>query len=66
MSIRPRPEIEKLGPCPHGGLNRAELDALGLSPDEVIDFSVNANPFSCPPAVRDVFDSVAVDRYPDS
>ena len=66
MSIRPRPEIEKLGTCPHGGLNRAELDALGLSPDEVIDFSVSTNPFSCPPAVRDVFASVAIDRYPDS
>lgn len=66
MSIRPRPEIEKLGACPHGGLNRAELDDLGLSPDEVIDFSVSTNPFSCPPAVRDVFASVAIDRYPDS
>lgn len=66
MSIRPRPEIEKLVSCPHGGINRAELDALGLSPDEVIDFSVNTNPFSCPPAVKDVFASVDIDRYPDS
>ena len=66
MSIKPKPEIEKLDACPHGGPNYAELDALGLAPDEVIDFSVGSNPFSFPPEVRNVFDSVVIDRYPDS
>ena len=66
MSIEPRPEIKGLDSCHHGGLVRAELDRLGLAPDEVIDFSVSANPYSCPPGVREIFDSVAIDRYPDS
>ena len=66
MSIRPKPEIEKLEVCPHGGPNYAELEAMGLTADEVIDFSVGSNPFSFPPQVRDVFDSVVIDRYPDS
>ncbi|MBA7678036.1 Histidinol-phosphate aminotransferase [subsurface metagenome] len=66
MSIRPKPEIEKLEVCPHGGPNYAELKALGLTADEVIDFSVGSNPFSFPPEVRGIFDSVVIDRYPDS
>ena len=66
MSIRPKPEIEKLQACPHGGPNYAELSAMGLTADEIIDFSVSSNPFSFPPEVRDVFDSVVIDRYPDS
>ncbi|HCP60050.1 MAG TPA: aspartate aminotransferase [Dehalococcoidia bacterium] len=66
MSIQPKPEIEKLEVCPHGGPNYAELRAMGITADEIIDFSVSSNPFSFPPEVRDVFDSVVIDRYPDS
>ena len=66
MSIRPKPEIENLEVCPHGGPNYAELRAMGLTADELIDFSVGSNPFSFPPEVRDLFDSVVIDRYPDS
>lgn len=66
MSIEPRPEIKALDSCHHGGLIRAELDGVGLAPDDVIDFSVSANPYSCPPGVTEIFDSVAIDRYPDS
>lgn len=39
---------------------------MGLTADEVIDFSVGSNPFSFPPEVREAFDSAAIDRYPDS
>lgn len=66
MSIQPKPEIEKLQACPHGGPNYAELSAMGLTANGIIDFSVSSNPFSFPPEVRDVFDSVVIDRYPDS
>ena len=66
MSIRPKPYIEKLEVCPHGGPNYAELGALGLSADEIIDFSVGSNPFSFPPQIKGVLDSVVIDRYPDS
>lgn len=66
MSIKPKPEIEKLKAAHHGGPNYAELAAMGLSPDEIIDFSVGSNPFSFPPEVRNILDSVVIDRYPDS
>lgn len=66
MSIQPKPEIERLQACPHGGPNYAELRAMGLTADEIIDFSVSSNPFSFPSEVRNVFDSVVIDRYPDS
>ena len=66
MSIRPKPEIEKLKACPHGGPNHAELEAMGLTPEEVIDFSVSSNPFPPPPGIKEIFDTIVIDRYPDS
>ncbi|HID65179.1 MAG TPA: histidinol-phosphate aminotransferase family protein [Anaerolineae bacterium] len=66
MPVRPRPEVEKLTPAVHGGPDYAELAALGLSPDEVIDFSANANPYGPSPRVRAVLAGVPLDRYPDA
>lgn len=66
MSLRPRPEIENLEACPHGGLNQAELKALGLNPEAVLDFSVCANPFLPPPGVSQAWETSAISRYPDS
>ncbi len=66
MSILPKPEVENLEVCPHGGLNRAELRAMGLDPDEVLDFSAGANPFMPPPGVNKIFSTIAVNQYPDS
>lgn len=66
MPICPRPEVEKLTPAVHGGPDYAELAALGLSPDEVIDFSANANPYGPSPQVRAALAKVPLDRYPDA
>ncbi len=40
MSLRPRPEVENLEASLHGGPNLAELKAMGLTPEAVLDFSV--------------------------
>ncbi len=66
MFLRPKPEVENLKVCPHGGPNHAELSAMGLIPDEMLDFSVCSNPFPPPPGVRKVFKTIAINRYPDS
>jgi len=66
LSLRPKPEIKKLKACPHGGLNWSELKALGLTPEEVLDFSVSSNPFPPPPGVKKILNTVAINRYPDS
>jgi histidinol-phosphate aminotransferase len=66
MPIRPRPEVKKLTPAVHGGPDYAELAAQGLSPDEVIDFSANANPYGPSPQVRAALAKVSLDRYPDA
>ncbi len=66
MSLLPKPEIENLKACPHGGLNWAELRAMGLNPDEVLDFSGGTNPFMPPPGIKEIFNTIIVDRYPDS
>src|SRR5260370_11616350 len=49
----------------HGALDYGELERLGLHPLEVLDFSVNANPYGPAPRVREAVASAAVDRYPD-
>jgi histidinol-phosphate aminotransferase len=61
MSSSPR----KMGRPIHGAFDYSELESLGLHPQEVIDFSVNSNPYGPSPRVREAVASVAIDRYPD-
>jgi histidinol-phosphate aminotransferase len=49
----------------HGALDYAELACLGLEPEEILDFSVNANPYAPSPHVRKALASVVIERYPD-
>lgn len=49
----------------HGGLREDELLALGMSPDEVIDFSASVNPLGPSPRVRAALDALDLSRYPD-
>lgn len=63
--ITPRPEIESTPPDHHGALDYAELERLGIDPDDVLDFSVNGSPFGPPPGVREAIAAAPVDRYPD-
>jgi len=65
LSLPPRPEIENLKICPHGALNYAELRAVGIAPESVIDFSVCTNPFMPPPRIRKMLSSIAIKQYPD-
>jgi len=66
LSFKPRKEIDNLKVCVHGGPVYAELKALGLKPEDVIDFSVNSNPYSFPPGVKEVIKTAVIDSYPDS
>ena len=63
--IEPRPEILNTPLAHHGAFDYDELTRLGLSPDDVIDFSVNSNPYGPPPGVREAIAAVPLDRYPD-
>ena len=49
----------------HGGLNVAELESLGLRPEEVIDFSASINPLGPSPQVLEAAQSVNLGAYPD-
>ncbi len=50
---------------PHGGPDEAELAALGLRPEDVLDFSASTNPFGPPPGVREALAACDITRYPD-
>ena len=49
----------------HGGVKPAELRALGLDPDQVLDFSASISPIGPPPGVREAMQSVDLSTYPD-
>ena len=66
MRSEPRRVIKNLKPVPHGGFYHDELAALGLKPEDVIDFSVSTNPFMPPEGLRQIIADSAIERYPDS
>ena len=49
----------------HGGLDPSELKRLGISPVDLVDFSVNSNPFGPSPRVLAAVRSVDISAYPD-
>src|SRR5437588_5500341 len=49
----------------HGGLDYGELARLSLQPEEILDFSVNGNPYGPSPRVYQAIANVPVERYPD-
>ena len=61
----PRPEVVASPLAHHGAADYAELERLGLNPGDVLDFSVNSNPYGPSPAVREALAEVPLDRYPD-
>lgn len=66
MPLLPRKNIVGLEPYQHGGPDYAELERLGISSDEIIDFSSNLNPRGFPPGIRPLVKSTRLSRYPDS
>jgi len=55
----------RVEPAVHGALDFAELERLGLDPNDVLDFSVNSNPFGPSPRVGEAIRSTPLERYPD-
>lgn len=49
----------------HGAIDFEEISALGFSADEIVDFSVNSNPFGPASAVVESLRSATISRYPD-
>ena len=52
-------------PRVHGGLRPAELRALGIDLAQVLDLSVNVNPYGPAPGVVEAIRSAPLDAYPD-
>ena len=66
MPPRPRRAVENLKACYHGGPDYAELERLGTSPEHILDFSSNTNPFGPPPGMWEALKTVDISQYPDS
>lgn len=52
-------------PTVHGALDFAELERLGVQPEDILDFSVNSNPYGPSPKVWDAIRQTPLERYPD-
>src|SRR5262249_22510134 len=61
----PRAEALELSAGVHGAVDFAELQGLGLRPEDVLDFSANTNPYGPAPSVQKALRSVALADYPD-
>jgi len=72
LSLLPRLEIRDVAICQHGGIDYAELKALGIAPQDTLDFSANLNPFGPPPGMMETLSkchdelSEVISHYPDS
>jgi histidinol-phosphate aminotransferase len=55
----------RVEPATHGAIDFAELERLGIRPEDVLDFSVNSNPFGPSPKVWDAIRQTPLERYPD-
>jgi histidinol-phosphate aminotransferase len=62
----PRSHISGLPPAIHGSIDYREINSLGISPDTIIDFSVNCNPYGPPPEIEQCIGKIHVERYPDT
>jgi histidinol-phosphate aminotransferase len=64
-----RPALTTIAPAVHGACDYGELARLGLSPDKVIDFSANSNPYGPPVAVLQAVQAAVTTstlaHYPD-
>jgi histidinol-phosphate aminotransferase len=52
--------------CQHGGIDYAEVEMLGIAPQDILDFSANLNPFGPPPGVMKALRQADISHYPDS
>ncbi|MEM7116582.1 MAG: histidinol-phosphate transaminase [Chloroflexota bacterium] len=60
-----RPSLQTIVPDYHGAIDFAELAEWGISPDDIVDFSVNSNPFGSTANVKKAIQTANVARYPD-
>ena len=66
MELQPKKAVSNLAPGVHGGIDQAELETLGICPDEIIDFSVCTNPAGVPPGILKAVSVKDLSLYPDS
>ena len=65
-SSLPTPRLPTVAAVEHGGPDFAELAALGLSPEGLLDFSVNRNPLGASPRALQALTLVDPAAYPDT
>lgn len=65
--VEPRHPHGNLKPVVHGGIRRREIEAMGLEPLGIVDFSASVNPYGPPAGIRRALHSAVkeIASYPD-
>ena len=67
--LRPSQRLAAIERHPHGGVHTTHLRALGIGADDILDASVNSNPYGPPPGLletlREALTGDLLARYPD-
>lgn len=63
--ITPRQAVLNTQPAHHGAMDYAEIDRLGLVPDDILDFSSNINPYGPASSVVEASKRALWECYPD-
>lgn len=66
MFISPKPYILSVPSCPHGSFEEDKGEGQGLKKRDILDFSVNNNPYGPSRKVLQALSSVDISKYPDS
>jgi len=64
--LSPKPHISRLTPAVHGGPGYREMKELGLTAENILDFSVSTNPFGPPPGIEKALSEAEISLYPDT
>ena len=64
--LRPKSNIDRIPHSIHGGIDYDEIKNLRLSPEQILDFSTNCNPFGPPPIIKKAMAAASIGSYPDS
>jgi histidinol-phosphate aminotransferase len=65
VSPRANKEVRGVSAAVHGAVDSGELARLGMSPEEVVDFSASVNPYGPAPEVLAASRTADVSSYPD-
>lgn len=65
-TLQPAHRVGRIVHCPHGGIDYTEMSSRGIEVSSIIDLSVCINPYMPPDNIKQLLNTIDIQRYPDS